>query len=98
MGTIDMNDRTFIRPIRRFVLLLDDQPEMNEGGIVVQRKFGTLHHDFPVMAVGTMEGDVGFGVGDVVVIDDANKGRRVMLDGIVYRLVRVSDVIAVVDG
>lgn len=93
-----MNDRIFIRPIRRFVLLLDDQPETSEGGVVVQRKFGTFHHDFPVVAIGTEEENVGFGVGDVVVIDDANKGRRVMLDGIVYRLVRVTDVVAVAEN
>ena len=29
---------------------------------------------------------------------DANKGRRVMLDGIVYRLVRVADVVAVAEN
>ena len=41
----------FVRPIKRFVLLLDDQPETVEGGVVVRRQFGTYHHDFYVVRV-----------------------------------------------
>ncbi len=85
-----------LRPIRRHVLLLDDQPENVEDGIVVRRKFGVYHHDFPVVAVGTEE-TADFGVGDVVLVADPNAGRRVMLDGVVYRIVRVADVVAVAE-
>jgi co-chaperonin GroES (HSP10) len=88
--------RATVRPIRRFVLLLDDQPEMVEGGVIVQRRAGVTHHDFPVVRVGEHE-DCDFGQGDVVVVSDPNAGRRVMIDGVVYRLVRTSDVIAVVE-
>ena len=86
--------KTFLRPIRRFVLVLDDQPETNEGGVIVHREMGCSHMDFTVVAVGTTE-TVDFGVGDSVIVCDANVGRRVMLDGTVYRLVRVSDIIGV---
>lgn len=86
--------KTFLRPIRRFVLVLDDQPETDEGGVIVRREMGCSHMDFTVVAVGTSE-TVDFGVGDSVIVCDANVGRRVMLDGTVYRLVRVSDIIGV---
>ena len=86
----------FVRPIRRFVLLLDDQPETVEGGIIVRRKFGTYHHDFYVVRVGEKE-QVDFGQGDRVLVEDPNAGRRVMLDGVAYRLVRVADIIAVLE-
>ena len=85
-----------VRPIRRFVLLVDDQPEYVDGGIVVRKDFGCDHMDF-VVAVGETE-TVDFGVGDRVVVRDPNVGRRVMLDGTVYRLVRVSDIIAVMES
>lgn len=86
----------FVRPIRRFVLLLDEQPEVIEGGVVVRRERGVGRHDFPVVRVGEAE-NVDFGQGDIVVLEDPNAGRRIMLDGIVYRLVRVRDIIAIVD-
>lgn len=86
-----------LRPIKRFVLLLDDQPEYVEGGVVVRKEFGCDHMDFLVVAVGEME-DVDFGVGDRVVVRDPNVGRRVMLDGTVYRLVRVSDIMAMIES
>ena len=88
---------TTVRPIRRFVLLVDDQPEYVDGGIVVRKDFGCDHMDFVVVAVGETE-TVDFGVGDRVVVRDPNVGRRVMLDGTVYRLVRVSDIIAVMES
>ena len=91
-----METKASVRPLRRFVLLLDDQPEMDEGGVIVQRQSGVAHHDFPVVRVGEFE-DVDFGQGDVAVLADPNAGRRIMLDGIVYRLVRGSDIIAVVE-
>lgn len=87
----------FVRPIKRFVLLLDDQPEYVDGGVVVRKDFGCNHMDFIVVAVGERE-DADFGTGDRVVVRDPNVGRRVMLDETVYRLVRVSDIIAVMES
>lgn len=90
------NKRWQLRPLKRFVLLYDDQPETVEGGIIVSGRIGTHHHDFSVVAVGTNE-TVDFGVGDRVVVDDPNAGRRVMIDGIVYRIMPVRHVIAVAE-
>jgi co-chaperonin GroES (HSP10) len=87
--------RKFLRPVAGFVLLVDDQPETTEGGIVVVDRVGTYHHDFYVAAVGA--GGHDFGVGDRVVVRDPNAGRRTMLDGIAYKLVREADVIGVVE-
>ena len=84
-----------IRPIRRFVLLLDDQPERIEGGVIVRQEiWRRTHLDYTVVRVGEKE-NVDFGQGDRVVLADPNVGRPVMIDGTVFRLVRVSDIIAV---
>ena len=83
------------RPIRRFVLLLDDQPERDEGGVIV-RSSGYDHMDFVVVAVGDRE-TVDFGVGDRVVLADRYAGRRVTLNGVLYRLVRAADIVAAVE-
>ena len=84
-----------IRPIRRFVLLLDDQPERIEGGVIVRQEiWRRTHLDYTVVRVGEKE-NVDFGQGDRVVLADPNVGRPVMTDGTVFRLVRVSDIIAV---
>lgn len=86
---------TTIRPIRRFVLLLDDQPERIEGGVIVRQEiWRRTHLDYTVVRVGEKE-NAGFGQGDRVVLADPNVGRPVMIDGTVFRLVRVSDIIAV---
>ena len=82
-----------LRPIRRHVLLLDDQEVQVEDGVTVLRKWGTPYLDHLVVQVGTDEA-LDFGTGDRVVLSDPNAGRRVRLDGTVYRLVRVKDVIA----
>lgn len=86
--------KEFLRPIKRFVLLLDDQPEYSDGGVIVRKTEGCYHMDFPVVAIGTNE-DADFGVGDTVILNSPVIGRRVMLGGTVYRLVRTSDVIGV---
>lgn len=86
---------TSLRPIKRFVLLLDDQPEYNDGGIIVRKSEGCYHMDFTVINIGTNE-VADFGVGDRVIVSDPNIGRRVMVDGTVCRLVRVSDIIGVI--
>ena len=84
-----------IRPIRRFVLLLDDQPERIEGGVIVRQEiWRRTHLDYTVVRVGEKE-NVDFGQGDRVVLADPNVGRTVMIDGTVFRLVRVSYIIAV---
>ena len=91
-----MSDYKHIRPIKRFVLLLDDQPERTENGIILQSGYGSSNMDYLVVRVGESE-SVDFGQGDRVLISDPNAGRRVMIDGVVYRLVRVADIIAVLD-
>jgi co-chaperonin GroES (HSP10) len=86
-----------IRPIRKHVILLDDQPSdyVDADGVLVDSSLGTNHLDFYVVGVGTEE-HVDFGKGDRVVLADENVGRKVRLDGVVYRVVRTADVIAVV--
>ena len=87
----------FVRPIRRFVLLLDDQDEAVEGGVAVREDLRCRHMDFTVVRVGDLE-KADFGQGDRVVVSHPDAGRRVRLDGTYYRLVRVSDVIAKMEG
>ncbi len=79
-----------VRPVRGYVYLLDDQPETVEGGIVVRRALGAAYLDYVVVAG---SGD-GFGPGDRVLLDDANAGRRVFIDGVTYRLVEAGRVMA----
>lgn len=87
----------FLRPLRRFVLLYDDQPVQSEGGVLVSRSANeAVHMDYLVVAVGSRE-DAPFGPGDRVVLSAPATGRRVVLDGTVYRLVRVSDVVAMLE-
>lgn len=87
-----------LRPIRRHVLLLDDERETVNGGVVVRRgecSFG-MNLDYTVLRVGTEE-KCGFGQGDRVVLCDPDAGRKLKLDGIPMRLVRVQDVIGAVE-
>ncbi|MCF0231620.1 MAG: hypothetical protein HUJ63_05000 [Enterococcus sp.] len=88
----------FVRPIRRFALLLDDQPSRSEGGVEIRDKgFECRHLDYVVVRVGTEE-SADFGQGDRVVLAHRGCGRRVTIDGTVYRLVRIDDVIAKVES
>lgn len=69
-----------------------------ENGVVVKRggmSFG-MNLDYTVLRVGTGE-KCGFGQGDRVVLCDPDAGRKLRLDGIPMRLVRVRDVIGVVE-
>lgn len=84
-----------VRPVRGYVYLLDDQPETVEKGVVVRRRFGTFHHDFTVVAVG--HGVESVRPGDVAVMKDPNAGRGFMADGIVYRIVKESELIGRMD-
>ncbi len=85
-----------LRPIRRFVVLLDDQDRVvEENGVLVDGGLWPVTMDFTVVAVGADE-RADFGVGDRVVVSNPTVGRKVRIDGVVYRVVRVGDVIAVV--
>jgi len=87
-----------VRPIRGFVLLVDDQPEQVEGGVVVRLGSASwrTHLDYTVASV--HEDDApGYGAGDRIVLKDASAGRSLFLDGVAYRLVRASDVVGVAD-
>lgn len=83
-----------IRPIEGYALLLDDQPqEVTSGGVVVITR-GAVNMDYLVVRV---EGDVGFGQGDRVVLSDPNIGRKVNVDGANCRLVHIDDIIGVLE-
>lgn len=86
-----------LRPIRKHVLLLDDQEVQVENGVMVLRRRGSPYLDYLVVRVGERE-NVDFGAGDRVVLSDPNAGRRVRIDGTVYRLVRTDDVVAVLEA
>lgn len=86
-----------LRPIRKHVLLLDDQEVQVENGVMVLRRRGSPYLDHLVVRVGERE-NVDFGAGDRVVLSDPNAGRRVRIDGTVYRLVRTDDVVAVLEA
>lgn len=86
-----------IRPIKRFVLLLDDPADtVTDGGIIVHRDFGSDSLDYYVLSVGTNE-RCPFDTGDRVIVSDPNCGRRLKIDGVPMRLVRVNEVIGVVE-
>lgn len=84
----------FLRPLKRFVLLYDDQPVQSEGGVVaVRSRTEARYMDYTVVA-GRGEG---FGPGDRVVVSAPAVGKRVVIDGTVYRLVKTDDVLAVLE-
>jgi len=85
-----------VRPIERFVLLADEPEETVENGVVVRRGLWSPYLDFYVAAVGERE-ECDFGAGDRVVLADPNAGRKLRIDGAPYRLVRVSDIIGVLE-
>ncbi len=87
----------FLHPLRRFVLLIDEQPKRTAGSLELPSAIMTDRLDYVVAAVGSSEPDPGFGVGDTVLVDDPTAGRRVTLDGVRYRLVRASSVVGVVE-
>lgn len=85
-----------VRPIKRFVLLFDDPEWSVDSGVSVHTSLTSRYLDYYVAGVGTDE-HVEFGSGDRVVLSDPNAGRKVRLDGVACRVVRVSDIIAVVE-
>lgn len=85
---------TNVRAPYGFALLYDDQPEYEEGGVAVRKGDGCDHLDFVAVSVG---GPADFGPGDRVVLSGPDVGRRVMMDMVVYRLVKVGDVVGTVE-
>ena len=85
-----------VRPVRRFVILLDDPDETVVGGVVVKTDGRSPNMDYYVVRVGSEE-KAPFGQGDRVVLSDPWAGRKVRLDGIPLRVVRVQDVIGVIE-
>ena len=88
----------FLHQLRRFVLLIDEQPKRTAGSLELPSVIMTDRLDYVVAAVGSSEPDPGFGVGDTVLVDDPTAGRRVTLDGVRYRLVKASSVVGVVES
>lgn len=82
-----------VKPIAGHVMLVDDQPVQTENGIIVSRSFGCSHLDFIVAGVND-DDNFEFGQGDRVVISDPNVGKRVMIDGVTYRMVSADSIIA----
>lgn len=83
-----------VRPIDGYAILLDDQPtEVTSGGVVVFTR-GAVNMDYLVVRVAS---GAGFGQGDRVVISDPNIGRKINVDGACCRLVRIDDIIGVVE-
>lgn len=85
-----------LRPIKKHVLLLDDPDETNANGVVVRTPMHRTNMDYTVLRVGAKE-RCDFGQGDRVVLADPNAGRRLKIDGVPLRLVRVNEVIGVVE-
>ena len=86
-----------VRPLKRHVLLLDDQEESTVSkGVLVKRGPWAVNMDYYVIRVGAEE-NVDYGAGDRVVLAHPDRGRRLMLDGVKCRLVRTVDIIGVVD-
>lgn len=85
-----------LRPIKKHVLLLDDPDETIASGVVVRTSMHRTNMDYTVLRVGAEE-RCDFGQGDRVVLADPNAGRRLKIDGVPLRLVRVNEVIGVVE-
>ena len=85
-----------LRPIKRHVLLLDDPDETIANGVVVRTSMRRTNMDYMVLRVGTEE-KCDFGQGDRVVLESPDAGRRLRIDGVPMRLVRVNEVIGVME-
>lgn len=85
---------TFLRPLEGTVLLYDDQPLQERNGVLETMGANEARYmDYTVVA-GRGEG---FGPGDRVVVSAPAVGKRVVVDGTVYRLVKADDVLAVLE-
>ena len=85
-----------LRPIKRHVLLLDDPDETITNGVVVRTSMHRTNMDYMVLRVGAEE-KCNFGQGDRVVLESPDAGRRLKIDGVPMRLVRVNEVIGVME-
>ena len=70
--------------------MLDTQDTQTDGGVTVIRRRGSPYMDYLVVASAE---NLDYGPGDRVVVKDPNIGKRVRIDGTVYRLVREADII-----
>lgn len=89
-------DTVHVRPVEPEIMLLDDQPVRNENGVVVEDRLDSCTH-LDYMVVRTDRRDLGFGQGDTVILARPDAGRRIVLDGTTYRLVKPGDIVAVVE-
>lgn len=85
-----------LKPIKRFVLLLDDEEETVVNGIVVKAGVWRTNMDYYVLRVGTEE-NCDFGQGDRVVLRTPDVGRKLRYGGVPMRLVKKEDIIGVVE-
>lgn len=86
-----------VRPIKRFVLLLDDDPdETRDGCVVIKTGIWRTNMDYTVVRVGSSE-RCDFGQGDRVVLRTPDVGRKLRLEGVPMRLVKTEDIIGVVE-
>lgn len=89
-------DTVHVRPVEPEIMLLDDQPVRNENGVVIEDRLDMCAH-LDYMVVRTDRSDLGFGQGDTVILARPDAGRRIVLDGTTYRLVKPGDIVAVVE-
>lgn len=85
-----------LRPLSRFVLLVDDPDETLENGVMVRlpESGWRTHMDYAVAMVGAKE-HADFGAGDRVVLRHPNAGRSLVWNGVPHRLVRMDDILGV---
>lgn len=89
-----MENSKFIRPVRAdHVILFDDPETREEGGVYVSEGPWRKNLDY-IVARG--HGD-GFAPGSRVVLDSPLAGRKLKLNGVGYRIVPHSSIIAVLD-
>lgn len=86
-----------VRAIRGTVLLLDDQPETVQGGVVVRIGSASWRRNLDYLVASAGSDAKGFGAGDRVLLRDASAGKSLFLDGVAYRLVKTSDVVGRAD-
>lgn len=89
-------DTVHVRPVEPEIMLLDDPPVRNENGVIIEDRMDMCAHlDYMVVRMDRL--DLGFGQGDTVILARPDAGRRIVLDGTTYRLVKPGDIVAVVE-
>lgn len=82
-----------LQPLDGYVYLLDDVGGAVDGGIVELASLRAKHLDYVVVA----GADEGYGPGDRVILDSADAGRRIRVDGIPCRVVEKGSIVARLD-